>query len=405
MKTDSFPYANPSIRKWSPAARSRPLVLAGMALAFTLTACAGEPPPAAFPGMSVSGQYAYLANNFHLTKWDLNTGAEVWKFPATQDNNPPIGPFSGTPLKFGDWIIIGGSAGLNGGYDPHVYAVSDATGAEVWRFTGTREFVDGVVTDGKLIYAPSGDGALYALDPSNREANGEPRIVWKFQTGNRLWSRPLLADGRLYQASFDHSLYAIDAASGRQIWRFDEPAAPIAMQPAMRDGVLYFASFDGFAYAINASDGSLKWKSAVDAWVWTDPTIGRDLLYMGDVRGKVYAFDLQTGARVWYFEALDSIKAQPVLANDLLYIVSMDTFVYALDPSGVARDGSGRIDRNSIKWRNETLGRRLMTTPVIYGGDLLVPPLDGEVRIWTLNAKTGERGSRMPAAQATATTP
>ncbi len=397
MKTISSPRAG------ERAAISKLAAIIGSIL--LLTACAGEPPPSAFPGMSVYGDFAYLANNFHLSKWDLKSGAQVWQFPATQDTATPIGPFSGTPAKYGDWIIIGGSAGLNGGYDRHVYAVSDATGAEVWRFTGVREFVDGVVTDGKLIFAPSGDGVLYALDPSNRDTNGEPRVAWKFQTGNRLWSRPLLADGRLYQASFDHTLYAIDAATGQEIWRFDTPNAPVAVQPALRNGVLYFASFDGYAYAVNAADGTLKWKSPVDGWVWTDPSVGDTLLYMGDVRGRVYAFDLQSGERKWHFDALDSIKAHPVLANDLLYIVSMDTFVYALDPLGAGRDSNGKVDRNAAKWRNETLGRRLMTTPVIYGDNLLVPPLDGEVKIWSLNAKTGERGIRMPAAPTGTTMP
>lgn len=397
MKTPS------PVRASRRVAMSKLAAIAGVAL--LLTACGGEPPPSAFPGMSVYGDFAYLANNFHLSKWDLKTGAQVWQFPASQDNAAPIGPFSGTPAKYGEWIVIGGSAGLNGAYDRHVYAVSDATGAEVWRFTGTREFVDGVVTDGKLIYAPSGDGVLYALDPSSRDANGEPRVAWKFQTGNRLWSRPLLADGRLYQGSFDHTLYAIDATTGREIWRFDTPSAPVPVQPALHNGVLYFASFDGYAYAVNAVDGKLRWKSPVDGWVWTDPAIGVDVVYMGDVRGKVYAFDLETGERKWYFEALDSIKARPMLANDLLYIVSMDTFVYALDPAGSSRDASGRVERNSVRWRNETLGRRLMTTPVIYGDNLLVPPLDGDVKIWSLNAKTGERGMRMPAAPAGTTTP
>ena len=383
----------------------RSLGIAAVAV-LTLTACVGgEPPPSAFPGMTVDSDFAYLANNFHLTKWDLKTGTQVWQFPATQDNANPIGPFSGTPVKIGDWIVIGGSSGLNGGYDKHVYAVSDATGAEAWRFTGTREFVDGVVTDGKLIYAPSGDGVLYALDPAEREASGEPKVVWKFTTGNRLWSRPLLADGRLYQGSFDHSLYAIDAATGKELWRFEDPSAPVGVQPALENGALYFGSFDGFAYAVNAADGKLKWKSAVDGWIWSNPTVGGELVYMGDVRGKVYAFDLETGERKWFMETLDSIKARPVFANDLLYVVSTDTFVYALDPAGAGRDTNGKVDRNGAKWRNETLGRRLMTTPVIYGDSLLVPPLDGDVKIWALNAKTGERGVRMPPAPAGTTTP
>ena len=71
----------------------------------------------------------------------------------------------------------------------NLYAIDAASGRELWRFLKPKEWVDGVVTDGKLIYAPNGDGNLYAIDASDNT----PKEVWKFQTDNKLWSRPLLA--------------------------------------------------------------------------------------------------------------------------------------------------------------------------------------------------------------------
>ena len=371
--------------------------LAGIVL---LSACGGgEPAPSAFPGIMVDGNSAYLASNLEVYKFDARNGTETWRFPGTQDSANPRGPFSGVPLKFGNTIVVGGSTGANGAYDKHLYAIAEDTGQEVWRFTPPgdqgKEFVDGAVSDGKIIYAPNGDGNLYAIDPSQKE-NNQPKVVWTFHTGNRLWNQPLLTDGKLYQGALDHKLYAIDAATGKELWRFEGATAPIAVVPALQNGVLYFGAFDSNFYAVNAADGKLKWKTTVDGWVWTNATINQETIYFGDVRGKLYALDLASGQRKWYFETLDAIKAHPVISGSLLYVVSEDTNVYTLDLTAIKADATGKVDNNSTKWRDSTIGRRLVSTPALTDKTLLVPLFDGDIKAWALDATTGARKFQYP---------
>jgi outer membrane protein assembly factor BamB len=386
-------------------------IAASAAGVLLLSACGGgEVPPSAFPGVMVEGTSAYLASNLHVFKYDTQTGIEKWRYPATTDNANPRGPFSGVPLKFGDQIVVGGSTGANGAYDRHLYAISAETGEETWRFTGgdaSKEFVDGAVSDGKLIYAPNGDGNLYAIDPTQKE-QGQPKVVWKFNTGNRLWSRPLLANGVIYQGAMNHKLYALDAATGKLLWTFEQATAPIAVEPILNDGVLYFGSFDSVFYAVKAADGTLKWKATVDAWVWTGAAISGDAIYFGDVRGKLYALDLATGQRRWYFEARDSIKATPVISNNKLYMVSMDTFAYAIDLVDVKPDSTGKLayDSDKVLWRNETLTRRLLSTPVLMNnGIMLIPLFDGDIKLWSLDVTGGARKLQFPPAPVATPTP
>jgi outer membrane protein assembly factor BamB len=349
--------------------------------------------------MLVDGKAGYLASNTQVYKFDVQNGTEMWRFPASQDNANPRGPFSGIPLKFGNVIVVGGSTGANGAYDKHLYAISDETGQEVWRFTPPgdkgKEFVDGAISDGKLIYAPNGDGNLYAIDPAQKE-NNQPKVVWSFATGNRLWNSPLLADGKLYQGAFDHKLYAIDAATGKEVWRFEGASAPIAAPPTLKDGVLYFGAFDSNFYAVNAADGKLKWKTAVDGWVWTPATLSTSAVFFGDVHGKLYALDPASGQRQWTYETRDSIKAQPVLSNTMLYVVSVDTNVYAFNLADIKKDATGKVDFNNTLWRNETIGRRLVSKPMTTENTLLVPVFDGDVKVWALDANTGSRKFQYP---------
>ena len=337
-----------------------------------LSACGGggEVPPSAFPGMVVEGPSAYLASNTIVYKFDVSNGAESWRFPTAPDTANPRGPFSGMPIKVGDVIVVGGSTGSNGAYDKHLYGMSDTTGQEVWRFTPPgdkgREFVDGAVSDGKLIYAPNGDGNLYAIDPAQKD-NNQPKVIWTFNTGNRLWGKPLLADGILYQGALDHKLYAINAATGKELWRFEGATAPIAATPTLKDGVLYVGAFDSNFYAVNAKDGSLKWKSTVDGWVWTAATVTKDAVYFGDVHGKLYALDLESGQHNWTYETRDTIKAQPVISGTMLFVVSVDTNVYAFDLTDIRKDATGKVDYNNTKWQNITLARRMFSAPVVVG--------------------------------------
>jgi outer membrane protein assembly factor BamB len=374
------------------------LILAAGAL--LLSACGGgEPSPSAFPALLVDGKSAYLASNTLVYKFDAQTGTEAWRFPATTDSANPRGPFSGIPLKYGDMVIVGGSTNSTGSYDHHLYALSDETGQEVWRFSPNdkaHEFMEGAVSDGKLIYAPNGDGNLYAID-ATQMVSSQPKLIWEFHTSNKLWSLPLLDNGKLYQGSIDHNLYAIDAATGKELWRFEGSTAPIAVQPVLNDGVLYFGAFDSTFYAVNAADGSLKWKTPVDAWVWTEATIDNNTIYFGDVHGKLYALDLATGKQKWYYVTNDAIKARPVVMSDTLYIVSEDTDAYALDLTNIKPDDTGKVSYESYKWRNDTFGRRLVSKPSITDNMILIPLFDGDIKLWALDANNSTRKYQFPA--------
>lgn len=364
---------------------SKKLIAAGLAGAFLLTACGGggEAQPTSFPGLTVDGNTGYLASGGQVYKFDVTTNAEAWRFPAQ-----PVSTlnFAGQPLKFGDVVIVGGATSPSGGtYDNHLYAINQQTGAEVWRFAAGKdgnpgkEFADGVVTDGKLLYAANGDHTLYVLDPSNLDG-GQPKTVWTFTAQNKLWSRPLVADGVVYQGSLDHTMYALDAATGKELWRFTEAAAPIVSQPSLSNGALFFGSFDNLFFALDAKTGKLKWKTPVDGWVYSSSLVENGTVYFGDAKGKFYALNAADGSVKWTFQTQGAIHAKPVLSGTTVYVPSGDTIVYGLDANQAT-------DYKAAK-KNEGIGRRLFSTPALAGNTLLVAPLDGAVKVQALNVDT-----------------
>jgi eukaryotic-like serine/threonine-protein kinase len=367
------------------------LLAASIASVVLLAACSGgEMPPTSFPGLSLSGDSAYLASNQHVHKFDPATGREIWRYPVAGqvfEAGAAPGPFAGEPLVFKDQIIVGGTVGSNGIPDAHVYALSAANGTQTWRWSvpgqteqERREFADGVVTDGTLLFAANGNGTLYVLDPARMEGS-QPKLVWKYATKNKLWARPLVADGRVYQPSLDHTLYALDAASGAELWKFTAGAS-IASTPVIKDGVLYFGAFDGFFHAIDAATGKPKWQSKVDAWIWTRATIAGDAIFFGDTKGSFYSLNLSDGARRYVSELGGTIHAQPVVLNNSVYVVSTDTFVYVLPVDGKP-EATGQLAAQRLN--DSGYLRRLITTPALHNGRLLLPLFDGDIKLTAIN--------------------
>src|SRR5689334_16948852 len=87
------------------------------------------------------------------------------------------------------------------------------------------------------------------------------RVKWKFPTGNRIVSSPVIDNKKIYFGSDDGNVYAVDAESGREIWR-RITRGPVPSTPAVAAGMVYFVSYDGNFYALNAETGALKWKFA-----------------------------------------------------------------------------------------------------------------------------------------------
>src|SRR5581483_2880749 len=44
---------------------------------------------------------------------------------------------------------------------------------------------------------------------------------WSFKTGSAVESSPLVLDGKVFFGSADSSLYALEAATGKQVWKYD----------------------------------------------------------------------------------------------------------------------------------------------------------------------------------------
>ncbi len=178
-----------------------------------------------------------------------------------------------------------------------------ATARQAWRVTLPAGVMPTAPTAvGDLAFVAGSDGVVRALETDS----GQPK--WEAFTGGAIRLPPTIAEGRALAGSGDGWVYAWEAATGRQLWRFR--AAPIERRipvygqllstwPAasgvlVGSGVAYVAAgivnYDGtHVYALDAATGRIKWQN--NATGHMDP-VGRTGV---SVQGQMLAFD----GRLW----------------------------------------------------------------------------------------------------------
>ena len=135
---------------------------------------------------------------------------------------------------------------------------------------------------------------------------------------------PVVVDGVLYVSGPWGSVFAVDAKTGAERWRYDPEVDGSYNRRACCDvvnrglavwrGKVYVATLDGFLVALDAATGKEVWKS--DTFIDRDtryytitapPQVARNVVVIGNsgaeygVRGYVTAYDLETGAQKWRF--------------------------------------------------------------------------------------------------------
>ena len=151
---------------------------------------------------------------------------------------------------------------------------------------------------------------------------GQLTPQWTFQTGvlGSFQATPIVVDGVIYITGFNNNAWAIDARSGRSIWRYRRQLPdelPLCCGPVNRGFAvlgdrLFMATIDAHLVALDTATGVVlfdvpfeDYKLGYSATV--APLVVKDKVILGTAgaeygtRGFIQAFDTRTGAKLWKF--------------------------------------------------------------------------------------------------------
>jgi alcohol dehydrogenase (cytochrome c) len=171
------------------------------------------------------------------------------------------------------------------------------------------------------------------LDKINTGNVKKLKVAWMHQPGDithGVQATPIVMDGVLYYISAYNNVWAVDAATGKTIWRHTPDLDPISndvFYAAASRGVtvgrgkVFVGTLDGRFLALDQKTGKQAWstqltdmKKDYGALFSSPPQLAGNVLFGGTTggdqpqRGKIYAVDADTGAKLWTF---DTIRNDP----------------------------------------------------------------------------------------------
>jgi len=267
--------------------------------------------------------------------WSTDTGAAVWAGLALDPQR--------------ELLLVANEAGT-------VHALDRTSGEVRWRRDLGAAVRARPTIDGSHAYAIADDGRITKLEvedgaiawQATADSGGPPRIeIGKEGTRYDRYASRIVAHGpRLYFGGRDGALHALDADSGREIWKF-ATGDIITAAPAVAGDVLIAASFDGHAYGIDAQTGKQRWRTDLKGPVPGDVVVANGIALAGSRSYDLVALDAATGTLRWqYYYWFSWIESPAQIVDGVAYVGSSDALsLFAFDLS------SGRL-----QWQRKVPG-------------------------------------------------
>ena len=92
---------------------------------------------------------------------------------------------------------------------------------------------------------------------------------------------------------------------------------------AIRDGILYTADFSGRIFALDADTGRELWRHTTDGPIWSSPLVADGKVYVGTDTGVLWTFAASRELKILGETRLDSpISTSPIVAHGVLYVMT-----------------------------------------------------------------------------------
>lgn len=224
-----------------------------------------------YPDFSVNKEYPQVKE-----QWITKTGVGIYCSPAVEK----------------DKVFIGDDMGYL-----TAYALKD--GKALWRFqSGKRIVGTPAVSEGIVVFG-SADCKIYGLNAQNGN------LLWTVETSEPVLGAVTIDNGTAYIGASDHTFRAINTCNGEIKWTFTGVKGYIETKPLVTDSKVIFDAWDNTLYALNKADGRELWKWTggltrmhfSPAAVW--PVAAEGKVFITDPQRAMTAIEIETGNTVW----------------------------------------------------------------------------------------------------------
>ena len=141
-------------------------------------------------------------------------------------------------------------------------------------------------------------------NPSSSPIEQAPTVKWSYTATEDVYA-PIVVDGRVFFTAEDKHLYALDAATGRELWRTSFEAG-LGGTPAYSNDALLVCDNTDTVYRMQPGTGATVWKFALRSpstvygagYSPPSPIIANGRVYI-PTKSELYALDIETGDPRW----------------------------------------------------------------------------------------------------------
>lgn len=276
------------------------------------------------PGPAPEGELGVL--------WEVDLGYGMYGQPALVDG------------------VLYVAAGTEFEEDGIVAAFDAATGEELWRKVREATWSSPLVVDGRLYYTDL-QGRMMALRVEDGVLRNM-RTINDADGGCPTGSSPVPANDMIIAAfgcfgpedtgettdwsDLEGVLIAFDPDSLEERWRFPYDGFMSILSPAVADGIVFIADaqgdfLKGSMYAINAESGQELWRFSASGGFVSTPLVIGDIVVAVSSTGVVYALDVASGLERWRYQMGSPLGLAPASVDGRLYVGGTVSRLFILD--------------------------------------------------------------------------
>ena len=170
---------------------------------------------------------------------------------------------------------------------------------------------------------------VYAL----RAATG--RQLWRYSANGAVKGGVALVNGIAYFGDYGGSVHAVRAATGKRVWSSGTSGAAFGFSsgtfyatPAVAFGRVYLGNTDNRMYSFVARTGKLAWARSTGNYVYASPSVADvpgigPTVYVGSYDGTFNAYNARSGDSRWSYEAGNSISGGSTIIGNIVYFATL----------------------------------------------------------------------------------
>ena len=311
---------------------------------------------------SNTGGSVYVLNKKSGKKtWEVKTGGKIYSTPAIA----------------GEHVVVPST-------DNNIYCIDLRTGEQHWNFKTSMPIVASSIIKNKTVFVGASDGHFRAIDLVRGE------IVWDFDSvKNFVVTRPLFYGDKIFFGSWGAEFYALNASNGKLAWKWNNGSSnrmfsPAACFPVATNGRVFIVAPDRYMTALDAESGKVIWRK-LDAANRVRESIGisadSSLVYAKTMDGFVIGVSTTADEMqiVWKCESQLGYELAPTP------IVESRGIVFIPSDKGVVT--AARRTDGKVLWKYK-ISNSLVTSILPVGkNEIVVTTMDGKISLLKFQEK------------------